>query len=167
KIDGQSVAIIGVMPPITVGGQIGWRSLWMPLRTNEARQPNNAGRWVQAVARLKPGVTLEQARAELANLMENIKQAYPATHNRDHGIYATSLKDYVVDPTAQRALWILFGAVVFVLLIACANVANLWLTHAAGRERELAVRAALGASRFALVRQLLTESLLLSAGGIL
>src|SRR6185369_5624324 len=167
KIDGQSVTIIGVMPSITVGGQIGWRSLWRPLRTNEAAQLNNAGRWVQASARLKPGVTIEQARAELAILMENIKQAYPATHNRDHGIYATSLKDYVVDPTAQRALWILFGAVVLVLLIACANVASLWLTHAAGRERELAVRAALGASRFALVRQLLSESFLLTVGGII
>jgi len=167
KIDGQSVTIIGVMGPISVGGQIGWRSLWRPLRTNEAAQLNNAGRWVQASARLKPGVTIEQARAELAILMENIKQAYPATHNRDHGIYATSLKDYVVDPTAQRALWILFGAVVLVLLIACANVASLWLTHAAGRERELAVRAALGASRFALVRQLLSESFLLTVGGII
>jgi putative ABC transport system permease protein len=166
KMDGQSATIIGVMGPISVGGEIGWRSLWMPLRANEARQLNNAGRWVQASARLKPGVTLEQTRAELANLMEGIKQAYPATHNRDHGIYATSLKDYVVDPTAQRALWLLFGAVVLVLLIACANVANLWLTHAAGRERELAVRAALGASRFALVRQLLTESLLLTVGGV-
>ena len=166
KVDGQSATIIGVMGPVSVGGQIGWRSLWMPLRVNEGRQLNNAGRWVQASARLKPGVTIDQARAELTNLIEGVKQAYPATHNRDHGIYATSLKDYVVGGAAQRALWLLFGTVVLVLLIACANVANLWLAHAAGREKELAVRSALGASRFALVRQLLTESLLLTGGGV-
>ncbi|HET7113415.1 MAG TPA: ABC transporter permease, partial [Pyrinomonadaceae bacterium] len=101
RIDGQSVTIIGVMHPISVGGQVGWRSIWTPLRVNEAVQLNNAGRWVQASARLKPGVTIEQAQAELANLMEGIKQAYPATHSREHGIYATSLKDYVVDGTTQ------------------------------------------------------------------
>jgi len=164
-IDGQSLTIIGVMPQLSLGGQIGWRSIWTPLRTNEALQLNNAGRWVQASARLKPGVPIEQARAELATLMEGIKQAYPATHSREHGVYATALKDYVVDPNAQRALWLLFGAVVLVLLIACANVANLLLAQAAGREKELAVRAALGASRFSIVRQLLSESLILSGCG--
>src|SRR6267142_6575305 len=64
RIDGQSLTIIGVMPPLSLGGQIGWRSIWTPLRTNEALQLNNAGRWVLAAARLKPGVTIEQARAE-------------------------------------------------------------------------------------------------------
>lgn len=166
KWNGQSATIVGVMQPISVGEQIGWRSIWTPLRINEPSQLNNSGRWVQAAARLKPGVTIDQARAELTNLMEGLKQNYPATHSREHGVYATSLKDYVVGPTAQRALWILFGAVVLVLLIACANVANLWLAQAAVRERELAVRTALGASRFALVRLLLTESVLVLAGGI-
>jgi putative ABC transport system permease protein len=165
RIDGQSLTIIGVMPPMSLGGQIGWRSIWTPLRTDEAFQLNNAGRWVQASARLKPGVTIEQARAELTALMEAIKQAYPATHSREHGVYATALKDYVVDANAQRALWLLFGAVVLVLLIGCANVANLSLARSAGREKELAVRVALGASRFSLVRQLLSESLLLSFCG--
>jgi len=165
RIDGQSFNVIGVMPPINVGEQIGWRSIWTPLRTNEAFQLNNAGRWVQASARLKPGVTIEQARAELAILMEGIKQAYPATHSREHGVYAAPLKDYVVRPDAQRALWLLFSAVVLVLLIACANVANLLLAQAAARESELAVRSALGASRFSLVRRLLSESLMLSGCG--
>jgi putative ABC transport system permease protein len=166
RIDGQSATIIGVMQPMNIGGQVGWRSIWTPLRINEASQLNNAGRWVQASARLKPGVTMDQAQAEFTNLMEGLKQAYPATHSRDHGVYITSLKDHVVNPNAQRALWLLFGAVLLVLLIACANVANLWLVHAARRERELAVRTALGASRFGLVRQLLIENLLLSGAGI-
>ena len=166
RMNEQSATIIGVMPPISVGDQIGWRSIWRPLQVNEARQLNNPGRWVQAVARLKPGVTIDQARAELANLMEGIKQHYPATHSREHGVYATALKEYVVEGNVQRALWILFGAVVLVLLIACANVANLWLAQAAARERELAVRTALGASRFALVRLLLSESMLLLVAGI-
>ena len=166
RMDGQSVTIIGVMPPVNVGGQIGWSSIWTSLRISGPSPLNNSGRWVASAARLKPGVTIDQARAELTNLMDGLKQHYPLTHSREHGVYATSLKDYVVDGTAQRALWVLFGAVVLVLLIACANVASLWMAQAAVRERELAVRTALGASRFALVRLLLSETVLLLAGGI-
>ena len=170
RIDGTSFAIVGVMPSVGssglgVGGQLGWRSIWTPFKVNEAKAQTNPGRAVRVSARLKPGVTLEQARAELETLMAGLKQAYPDTHGSEIGVYATALKDYVVDPNAQRAMWVLFGAVVFVLLIACANVANLLLASAAEREKEIAVRAAVGASRFSIVRLLLTESLLLAAGG--
>ena len=86
RIDGQSVTVIGVMQPIDVGTQIGWRRIWSPLRVNEPVQLNNSGRWVQAVARSKPGVTLDQTRAELANLMDGLRQNYPATHSREIGV---------------------------------------------------------------------------------
>ncbi|HEX5734748.1 MAG TPA: ABC transporter permease [Blastocatellia bacterium] len=170
RIDGKSFAIIGVLPPVGfngqgVGGQIGWRGIWTPFQVNEAKVQNNPGRAVRVNARLRAGVTLEQARAELETLMAGLKQAYPETHSSEVGVYATALKDYVVDPNAQRAMWVLFGAVFFVLLIACANVANLLLARAAEREKEIALRTTLGASRFGIVRQLLTESLLLSVIG--
>lgn len=170
RIDGRNFTIIGVMPPIAfnnqdIGEQIGWRSIWTAFRINEARAQNSPGRLLKVNARMKEGVPLARARADLETIMEGLKQAYPETHGSEIGIYASELKDYVVDPNAQRAIWVLFGAVVFVLLIACGNVANLMLARGAEREKEIAVRAALGASRFAIVRLLLTESLLLSAGG--
>jgi putative ABC transport system permease protein len=172
RIDGRTFAIIGVMPPIAfnnqgIGGQVGWRSIWTAFRVNESKAQNNPGRVVRVNARMKAGVTLTQARAELETLMDGLKQAYPETHGSEIGIYATELKDYVVDPNAQRAMWVLFGAVVFVLLIACGNVANLLLARGAEREKEIAVRTALGASRLTIIQQLLTESLLLSMTGAL
>ncbi|MCW5967928.1 MAG: ABC transporter permease [Blastocatellales bacterium] len=170
RIDGRSYDIIGVMPRIgqgsgEVGGQLGWRGIWTPLRADEARMQDNPGRALRVNARLKTGAGLEGARAELDALMAGLKQEYPATHGPDIGVYAAPLRDYVIDPNTQRAMWLLLGVVVCILLIACANVANLLLARTAERGREIAVRAALGASRFSIVRQLLTESMLLSTIG--
>jgi putative ABC transport system permease protein len=116
-----------------------------------------------AIGRLRPGLSLAQARADLATVAKRLADQYP--ENRDYGAYVVPLPEQVVGPTLRTALWIMLGAVAAVLLIACANVANLLMSRAAVREREVTVRMALGASTGRLVRQLLSESLVLSAIG--
>src|SRR5262249_51110723 len=170
RVEGKGCAVMGGRRAVGfdgrgVGGPLGWRSIWTPWQVNETKAQDNPGRALRVNARLKAGVTLAHARAELETLMAGLKRAYPATHGSDIGVYAAALKDYVIDPNTQRAMWLLFGATIFVLLIACANVANLLLARAAEREKEIAIRAALGAGRLSIVRQLLTESLMLSALG--
>src|SRR5713101_3755506 len=122
--------------------------------------------YVGGIARLRPGGTLAQGQAELDALSSRLAAAYPST-NKDHRLRGRSLQERIVGE-AKRPLWILLGGVVLVLLIACANVAGLQLARAAAGERDLAVRAALGASRAQLVRQILVESAVLAlVGGVL
>ncbi len=161
-VAGGSVRVIGVMPPSFRPMPWGSEEFWEPLHLDPASQVHS-GRDLMVVGRLAPGVTLAQAQSEMSVIAAALAQLYPA-FDTGWGTRVVSLTDMVVGDS-RRALWILFGAVSMVLLIACANVGNLLLARAARRERELAVRAALGASKGRLVRQWMAEGIVLSVLG--
>ncbi len=167
SVDGQPSIVIGVMP----AGFAFPRAdidLWMPLDEDMNDPARDKMHSLEVVARLEPGVTLAQARADLDGYMAWSRRTYrPDQHplsGPEHPVIATSLIDATIG-SARFSLWLLQGAVAFLLLIAAANIASLLLARAEAREREIAVRAAVGAGRNRIVRQLLTESLVLGALG--
>jgi putative ABC transport system permease protein len=161
SLDGEPYTVIGVMPARIF--DLTGTKIWRPL----AFAPENMTRdfhWFGSWALLKPGVTLEQARAQMDALAARIAHDYPKS-NKGWGVGIDPFSEVLVAPDLRQSLWVVMSAVGMVLLIACANLANLSLARGIAREREVAIRAALGAGRWRLVRQFLTESLVLSMFG--
>jgi predicted permease len=161
-LNGESYTVIGVMPrSVHLPGYGNWQDkLWVPIAFTNEEATERGNHFLEVIGRIKPGIALKRAQAEMETIAARLAKRYPETNTRI-GAIVTPLHEEIVGDI-KPALLILLGSVGFVLLIACANVANLLLARAAVREKEIALRLAMGASRSRLTRQFLTESVLLA-----
>ncbi len=163
-LDGNKFTVVGIMPSGFQFPQL--VEMWEPVAFTAAARDNRGNHFIEVFARIKPGVSIEQAQAEMTGIAKLLEQAHPDS-GTGHQVRLVGLHEQIVGDS-RTALLVLFAAVIFVLLIACANVANLLLARSSSRQKEMAIRTALGASRWRIARQLLVESLLLaSIGGAL
>jgi putative ABC transport system permease protein len=161
ELNGLKYVVLGVMRQdfdFPVGADA-----WVPLNLTDAEKADRASHYLQVIGRLKPGVSMPQALADLEAVSARLATAYPAT-NAGHGVKVETLVESLTQGSTQF-VWTLMGAAVFVLLLACANVANLQLARGSGRQKEIALRLAVGATRGRIARQLLIESVVLALGG--
>ena len=162
KVDGKSYTVVGVMArgfdfPLPA-------EAWIPLAINAKDRERRDSRWLWVLGRLKPGVSFSEASSEMKAIAQREADAYPDT-NKGWELRPMTLAQFMTSDITREYTWLLLGAVGFVLLIACADVANVQFARIAGRTNEFAVRTALGGSRWRLIRQLLTESTILAACG--
>ena len=164
RMNGQPYTVVGVLPPGMYDRLP--MALWVPLTLDHEQVVNHAAHTVLVMGRLRDGVSISQAQSEMNGIAAQLQNEFPQT-NTDWGVSVEALHLDFVDRATRRNLWLLLGAVGFLLLIACVNVANLLLARGTSRQREVAVRAALGASRLRIFSQFVTESLVLAMiGGV-
>ena len=164
-LSGKPCIVIGVLPAHGPFDR-SWAQLWLPLAF-EPRDMTRDYHWLMSYARMKPGVTLKQSQTAMNSIGARIAEAYPES-NKGWGVTVERFEDQLVGQQLRRSLYVLLAAVGAILLIGCANLANLSLARGTAREREIALRASLGAGRWRLIRQLLTENLFIAiAGGFL
>src|ERR1041384_6763737 len=164
QLDGKAVEVVGVMPPgfdhPLLWGPV---DIWQPLTFTPEQKTNRGSNYLSSIGRLKPGVTIQQAEQSMVALAANIHKQHSS--NEGESLRLEPLQRTMSDDIGRTVMWFTFGLAIFVLLIACANLANLQLVRTTARSRELAVRAALGAGRLRLLRHSLTESIIVALIG--